>query len=236
MQETKPKNIMNRLRLFATAALAFCLCSQAFGQIRSIEWSADSFDPSMQVEMLGAPGMIYTSMGTALEFDGKGDAIFVGSVPVKGMEEFTIQMIFKPYGNAPFEQRFMHMGEYNGARIMFESRVKPDNTWYFDAFVHMGTKEESKALVNESLTHPTDRWYNLALTVSKDGIASYVDGVQQSSYPLKYDRLAIGEGVTSVGVRQNMVCWFKGAILKILVTPKVLAPDQFLKDQETLNK
>ena len=98
------------------------------------------------------------------------------------------------------------------------------------------TKEESKALVNESLTHPTDRWYNLALTVSKDGIASYVDGVQQSSYPLKYDRLAIGEGVTSVGVRQNMVCWFKGAILKILVTPKVLAPDQFLKDQETLNK
>ena len=46
----------------------------------------------------------------------------------------------------------------------------------------------------------------------------------------------IGEGFTSVGVRQNKVNWFKGDIYKLRFTPKALKPSEFLKDYEKLNK
>jgi len=200
---------------------------------KQITWSADYF-PQI-IELCGYPQIIETALGPAVEFDGVADGAFLDSVPVKGMEEVTVEMIFKPYSNAAFEQRFMHMGAYSGARIMFESRVKEDNTWYFDAFVHLGEKAKSKALIDENLTHPCDKWYNLTLVAGKEGISSYVNGVLQQSYPLPYEPV-INEGATSIGVRQNKVCWFKGAIFKVRVTEGCLKPEQFLKDQEVLNR
>jgi hypothetical protein len=35
-------------------------------------------------------------------------------------------------------------------------------------------------------------------------------------------------GKTSIGVRQNKVYWYKGAIYKIRITPKAIFPDEFL--------
>lgn len=200
---------------------------------KQIVWSADYF-PQI-TELCGYPQIIQTKLGPAVEFNGNGDGVFLADVPVKGMEEVTVEMIFKPYSNAAFEQRFMHMGAYSGARIMFESRVKEDNTWYFDAFVHLGEKAKSKALIDETLTHPCDKWYNLTLVAGKDGISSYVNGVLQQSYPLPYEAV-INEGATSIGVRQNKVCWFKGAIFMLRVTEGCLKPEQFLKEHEILNK
>ena len=113
-----------------------------------------------------------------------------------------------------------------------------------DAFVNLGTpeatpedpqpKRRSATLIDDKLTHPADRWYSLALTASKDGLVSYVDGVEQCRSDLPWLPL-VNEGFTSVGVRQNMVCWFKGDLLKIRVTPKVLKPSEFLQDHKRLN-
>jgi len=201
-------------------------------QQKSVEWTAVSH-PGIK-ELYGTPKLIDTRLGAAVEFDGEDDGVLLNSVPVAGMEEFTIEMIFKPYGNAAFEQRFLHMGEFRGARIMFESRVNEDNTWYFDAFVHLGDKANSKALIDPSKTHPTDHWYNLTLVVGRDGIESCVNGVKECSYPLPY-RPVISGGTSSVGVRQNLVCWFKGAVFKIKITPRKLLPEEFLTDYQTLN-
>ena len=51
-------------------------------------WSADSH-PAI-LEVLGSPSLIQTPLGPALEFDGTDDALMLDSVPVAGMEEFTI--------------------------------------------------------------------------------------------------------------------------------------------------
>ena len=93
---------------------------------------------------------------------------------------------------------------------------------------------QSAVLIDEQLTHPADRWYSLALVASPDGLVSYVDGVEQCRNPLPWIPL-ITEGFTSVGVRQNMVCWFKGDLLKLRVTPRVLQPEEFLQDHKKLN-
>ncbi len=198
-----------------------------------INWTADSHPEVLKV--LGEPKIIETALGSAVEFDGVDDGLFLDSVPVAGMEEFTVEMIFNQYPDSAFEQRFMHMGAYGGARVMFESRVKDDDSWYFDAFVHLGSKEKSCVLIDPSLTHPCGRWYNLTLVADGRGLRSYVDGVLQCSGDLPYEPL-VGEGCTSLGVRQNLVCWFKGAIYRLRITPSVLKPEEFLRDQDRLNR
>ena len=90
-------------------------------------------------------------------------------------------------------------------------------------------------LIDETLQHPADRWYALALTASPEGLVSYVDGVEQCRSALAWEPL-VDEGLTSVGVRQNKVCWFRGDIYKIRITPRVLRPEEFLRDQEALNR
>jgi hypothetical protein len=55
----------------------------------------------------------------------------------------------------------------------------------------------------------------------------YVNGIEGMSGNLAFAPL--GPGKTSIGVRMNRVFWFKGAILKIRFTPRVLRPEQFLK-------
>lgn len=221
--------------------LALCMTLACAAQPRTVEWSADFFPPIRS--FFGEPQVFWTSAGQAVHFDGRGDGVFVDSVPVAGMEAFTLEVIFRQDGDAAFEQRFLHIGTMD-KRILFETRVNPDKTWYFDAFVNLGTPEatpenphpvrQSAVLIDEQLTHPTDRWYSLALVASPEGLVSYVDGVEQCRNPLPWVPL-ITEGFTSVGVRQNMVCWFKGDLLRLRVTPRVLKPEEFLQDHKRLN-
>lgn len=223
------------------AACCAIACSPRTAEEGSIVWSADDH-PAVR-ELFGSPQPVETPLGTAVRFDGTGDAVFLESVPVAGMEAFTLEVVFRQDGDAAFEQRFLHIGTMD-KRILFETRVNPDRTWYFDAFVNLGAAEatpenprpqrRSAVLIDETLTHPTDRWYSLALTASPEGLVSYVDGVEQCRSELPWEPV-VCEGFTSLGVRQNLVCWFHGDIYKLRVTPRVLDPADFLQDHERLN-
>ncbi|MBR4586632.1 MAG: hypothetical protein IKO29_07835 [Bacteroidales bacterium] len=232
---------MRRILTLCAAALAALCCAAQTPAPRAITWSAD-YIPGIR-DYYGQPEVFWTSLGQAVHFDGRGDGVFLDGVPVAGMEAFTLELVFRQDGDASFEQRFLHIGTMD-KRILFETRVNPDKTWYFDAFVNLGTPEatpdnphparQSAVLIDEKLTHPADRWYTLTLTASKDGLVSYVDGVEQCRSEMPWQPL-VNEGFTSVGVRQNLVCWFKGDILKLRVTPRVLEPSEFLQDHKALN-
>ena len=208
----------------------------------SIVWTADSL-PGI-LETCGAPQRISTPAGAALHFDGEDDGLFLDAVPVAGMEALTLELVFRQESGSAFEQRFLHIGTMD-RRILFETRALPDGTWYFDAFVNLGTPDptpedprpqrRSAVLIDETLRHPADRWHTLALTASADGLVSYVDGIEQCRNPLAFSALIPAEGCTSLGVRQNRVCWFKGDIFKLRVTPRVLDPADFLQDHVILN-
>lgn len=217
-------------RTFICAALA-ALALPAFAQTTGTEWNAYNIPPI--IDFFGSPEIFSTALGQAVHFNGSTDGAFVDAVPVKGMEEFTLEVIFRQDADAAFEQRFLHIGT-TGPRILFETRVNPDGTWYFDTHVNLGSKEQSATLIAPKLTHPAGKWYNLTLVASKDGLVNYVNGVEQCRSSLPY-RPVINEGFTSVGVRQNKVCWFKGDIFMIRVTPKALTPDKFSKDYIKLN-
>ena len=234
---------MNRFLPLVLTALCAVFCTSVPGNDGTVCWTADTLPEP--IEQFGSPCRIDTPLGAALRFDGVDDGFFLDAVPVAGMPEFTLEAVFRQDGDAAFEQRFLHIGTMD-RRILFETRVKEDGTWYFDAFVNLGTPEptpdhpnpvrRSAVLIDETLTHPAGRWYDLALVASPEGLVSYVDGIEQCRSALPWTPEIPEEGLTSLGVRQNKVCWFKGDIYKIRITPRVLRPDEFLKDQDALNR
>ena len=212
-------------------AAAGLLCLTLHAQ-QSIVWDASSYPEISQIH--GQPMIIETPLGPAVEFNGSTDGVFTNSVPVAGMDEITLEVIMNQYGNCNFENRYIHMGELNGPRIMFETRVTPENLWYADFFVVMTQGTETALMIDPQKTHPTDQWYNVTLVGTKDGVKGYVNGVLEGEAPLNY-RNMINQGCTSIGVRQNLRSWFRGAVYKIRVTPRALTPDEFLTDYKALN-
>ena len=219
--------------LFAAFALVAAVACAPDNRPRTIDWQVADL-PAID-SVMGDPVHFATPLGQAVCFNGESDGYFVGENPLAGMTELTIEVIFRQHSNAKFEQRFLHMGKVNGPRVLFETRVNPDSTWYLDTYIRLdGQVKQDLVLIDPAQTHPCDRWYNLAMVVADGKATSYVDGVEQLTGEIPYRKIA--EGITSVGVRQNKVCWFDGDLYRIRITPRALTPEEFLTDHKTLNE
>ena len=191
-----------------------------------IEWIVRNFLTKSKdsVRILGKPGIISSKYGKSVIFDGKKDGIILSEMPLAGLEQFTVEAIFRPDSGGHFEQRFFHSGEIKGSRVMMELRSTPKG-WYFDAF--MNANDSKKTLADSTLLHPSNQWYHVAFVVDKGKLTTYVNGKKelQDSIPMT----PFFTGKTSLGMRQNELSWFKGAIYKIKITPKSLTPDLFTR-------
>lgn len=178
---------------------------------------------SNAIEILGNPQIVNSPYGDAVAFDGIADALFLKEMPLKELESFTVEMIFKPEVDASFEQRILHIGGITTDRMLLEIRAVEAN-WYFDGFV--ASRGNKLALAKEEMLHPLGKWYHVAFVVTPNNLTTYVNGKKelQELYTFK----PIEHGQTSIGVRMNKVTWFKGAIYKIQISPGVLKPNQFL--------
>jgi hypothetical protein len=179
--------------------------------------------PQNGVKIEGKPGILECKYGKAVTFDGSSNAIFLDSMPLTGLDQFTIELIFQPASGGNFEQRFMHLGEVQGDRVLLELR-STEAGWYFDGFIKVG--EQNCTLIDPQLLHPLDQWYHVAYVVDKGKLATFVNGKKELEgnivmAPVKGDK-------TSIGVRQNGVSWFKGAIYKIRITNEALTPGNFM--------
>ena len=171
----------------------------------------------------GKPEVIDSKYGKALLFNGLTDGIFLDQMPLAGLAAFTVEVIICPYSGGTFEQRYFHCGEIRGNRVMLELRSTPTD-WYLDAFIQSG--EQKKTLIEPAYLHPLDQWAHLAFVVDHQTQTTYVNGKKEleSNLPIE----PFSEGKTSLGVRQNKISWFRGAIYKIRISPKVLSPGQFM--------
>ena len=195
--------------------------------MQSIVWELDNLEAldGCALEASGQPVVIDCPYGKAIEFDGKQDAVFIDSNPLAGLRSFTAEVIFRPDAGGLAEQRFFHLGEADGNRVLFETRLTGDGHWYLDTFISSGTS--TCALLNESILHPVGEWYHLALPCDGREEANFVNGVKEASGAIDFASM---EGVrTALGVSLNRVCWFKGAIGRIRFTPEVLVPEEFMQ-------
>ena len=90
-----------------------------------IVWELDNLEQlgDDKLDVSGRPAVIAGPYGPAIEFDGVGDALFIGTNPLAGLEAFTIELDFRPDEGGLAEQRFLHLGEANGDRVLFETRL-----------------------------------------------------------------------------------------------------------------
>ncbi len=121
------------------------------------------------------------------------------------------------------EQRYFHAGTVKGDRSLMEMRSS-ENKWYLDGM--FDSKGKWVVLISPEFSHPLGNWYHIAFTVKNGKQATFVNGQKELEGDVEYN--PIMEGQTSIGVRQNKISWFKGAIYSIRITNKVLDPKDFL--------
>ncbi len=199
------------------------------GTPRAVTWKIDNLKKigGNKVAVIGEPRLIKTPAGKAVLFDGAHDGLLLEVNPVAGARAFTIEAVIRPDAGGSEEQRWMHIQEASADnRVMLETRVR-EGFWFLDTFIKNGAgPENSRTLLDEPFKHPVGAWYHVALVYDGAVMRNYVDGKEELSGPLTVAPLA--EGRTSVGVRQNRVYWFKGAIRTARFTPRALAPREFM--------
>ena len=172
-------------------------------------------------EVLGTPKAQTEGSRKALCFDGKSDGIFLDANPLAGWGQFTLEVLFKPDGDGPAEQRFLHIQDAQERRVLVETRVTPKRTWALDTFLR-ATDADKLTLLDHAKSQPTDAWYWAALVYDGRTMAHFVNGQKQLEGPVAFP--AMGEGRISLGVRQNKAHWFKGCIAQVRFSPVVLTP------------
>ncbi len=219
------------VNIFVTGTIIVGLLSPTsmLGQIRNpetVEWNlADLLTKPHEGQTLaGAPKVIASPRGDAAHFNGSKDAIFIDANPLIGLTQFTIEVVLCPDSGGEFEQRFLHLGEVGGDRVLLELRLIRGSQWYLDAFIRSG--RASQTLVDSTLTHPAGSWYRLAFVVDNGKTATYVDGKHELDGKIDFSPFTSGR--TSIGVRLNQRSWFKGAISRIRITPRCLTPAEFI--------
>lgn len=210
--------------------LCFAVCG--FAQTgesskRSITWKLNDLKKigGHAVEALGSPQVVKTDRGKAIQFDGIRDGIFIQNNPLAGAGKFTIEAIFRPDSGGEKEQRWLHIEDTENveSRAMLETRLN-GNEWFLDTFLKSGT--ERMPLFAENFKHSVGRWFHVALVYDGTEMRHYIDGKLELSGKLKFK--TFGTGITSIGVRQNKVFWFKGAVLKARFTNRPLDPKKFM--------
>ncbi len=227
--------LLGSLALVFVTASAHTPCSPRGQRARSREpraatqtlWIIDNLASigGHAVTVVGAPHVVESEVGRAVEFNGTGDGMFVDANPLAGLERFTIETLFAPASDGPEEQRFLHVQETGSEnRAMMETRILPDRSWCLDTFLRHDPA--SLALIDRRATHPSDTWHVAALQYDGKVMAHYVDGVREAGGPLRF--APIGAGRTSIGVRQNLAYWFKGRIRLVRITPEALPANRLL--------
>jgi hypothetical protein len=213
------------LILCCLLSLAFLGCGQK-QESSSIVWRFDNLDSidGNRPSVLGAPVVIDSPSGKAIQFDGEDDALVFDLNPLAGSSAFTLETVFRPDAGGKPEQRFIHMQEVDDHRVLIETRLTSDGQWFLDTFLKSG--ESERTLFAKEFLHPVGEWFHAALVYENGGMRHYVNGVLELEGTVTFQTMA--DGQTSAGSRLNRVFWFKGAIKEISVTPQALSPSEFV--------
>lgn len=174
------------------------------------------------VQVLGAPRPLADARHPSLCFDGQSDGLIIPVNPIEGWGAFTIEVLLRPEGDGPEEQRFLHIQDDLERRVLLETRVNGDGSWSLDTFLRADDAHKL-TLLDRAITSPTGRWHWAALVYDGRTQSHYVNGSKQLEGAVAFPPMRPGR--MSLGVRQNRVSWFKGCLSQVRFTPAALPPE-----------
>jgi hypothetical protein len=180
--------------------------------------------------LAGLPAKIHgqpsASSAEGITFNGKTDALFLATNPIEGLAEFTIEIHFRPDADGPAEQRFFHVEDQDKSRLLFETRTLAGGRWALDTFLY--TAKSKRTLLDVSKTHPCGQWTWVALRFANGHMSHAINGELELEGEVAFAPMRAG--TTSIGVRQNLVSWFKGSIREIRFHRTALALEALAHD------
>jgi hypothetical protein len=176
-------------------------------------------------EALGAPKVVALDGVRATRFDGVADGLFLPINPLAGARAFTIEVLFRPEAGGLAEQRFLHIQDEPDSRALLEIRLTPDGRWALDTFLYSTVTKGSLTLLDRTKLHSAGRWHWVALRYDGKTMTSFVDGAKELAGAVDFPPTA-ANGRVSLGVRQNKVYWFKGAIAEVRITRSALPKEK----------
>lgn len=191
---------------------------QAADSAAAVVWKVDDVRSigGRATEVIGAPRVV----ADAVVFNGESDGLLVSANPLAGLREFTVEVWFRPAEGGPPEQRFWHAQDTATSRALLETRLDGMGSWWLDTYL-MSVGKEGRPLIDPKRKHATEKWYWVALRYDGKTMAHFVNGEKEREGAVEFAPMAAGK--LSLGVRQNRVHWFKGAIREVRVTPAALA-------------
>jgi hypothetical protein len=197
--------------------LAGCAHTGATSSSKPVVWNIDNLASiaGQKPEVLGEPRPMSERGRKSLCFDGKRDGLFLPANPIDGWRQFTIEILFKPDGDGPAEQRFLHIQDEQERRVLMETRVTDQRTWSLDTFLR-DTDANKLTLLDPARVQATDQWHWAAVVYDGNTQSHYVDGRRQLAGTVIFPPMSAGR--ISLGVRQNRIHWFKGCISRVRFT------------------
>lgn len=215
---------MNTRALATLTALIFVTSSAVAEETWLVEQLATA--KRNDVEILGEPKVAKVGGRNAVVFDGTRDGLLVNASPLAESPTVTVEILFYPAGVGGKEQRFFHLQDSEGRRALLETRTDDRGNWWLDGFMRTSSDPADKGLtlIDPKLTHPVDHWYWVALRYDGHRLATFVNGTKQCEGAAQFSPM--GQGKISLGVRQNLVSWFKGAIAEVRFHREALPDDR----------
>ena len=222
-------------RTVATAFLALSTLISAGDRLRAEEtvvasasvpvvWKLDSVASigGQKPQVLGTPQVMDAAAGgPAIRFNGRSDGLILPLNPVAGWTKFTIEVLVRPDADGPQAQRFLHIADGRGSRILLETRTAEGRSWILDAFLRCG--KDHRTLRNRARRHPAEKWAWVALVYDGNQMTDYVNGVRELDGRVAFPSMATG--TISLGMRLNRIFWFKGCLKEVRFHPTALAPE-----------
>jgi hypothetical protein len=226
--------VIGRRIVLGVFVLSWCFAAGGQESEKQVTWRFEDTASlgGHATKVLGHPKVIETPMGKAIDYDGVDDALFVGVHPLAGAETWTWEMIFKPDANGNGEQRVFHLQSIDPAtgedvaeeRMLFEIRIVKGE-WCLDSFATSGGQR--LPLLNCEKRYPFGKWYRVTTVYDGKMLRNYVGDELQGEGEVKL--VPQRSGHSSVGVRINLVDYYKGAIYSSRFTRSALGVGDFLK-------
>jgi hypothetical protein len=174
------------------------------------------------------PTLIETSQGKAAFFDGINDGILLNCNPIGSATEFTLEVILFPDSTATQTQpRFLHIRRTTdqNRRITMETRILANKQWILDTYIRSEISQCTQ--LDSSYTHTSGEWHHTAIVYGNHTMKQYIDGILQRSDTVTYLPMDTDNPKISIGVRQDKLYFFKGAIRLIKISKRALVPEEF---------
>jgi hypothetical protein len=191
----------------------------------AVVWKLDNFASigGHKPEVLGAPQVTDEApSGRALRFGGRNDGLVLPVNPLAGRATFTIEVLLMPEIDGAPAQRFLHIEDESGSRILMETRMRGGKSWSLDTYLHSDVGKDNCPLLDTRKLHAAGRWVWVALAYNGRMMTHYVNGVKELEGEVVFTPMTGGQ--TSLGVRLTRAFWFHGSIQEVRFHSTAIEP------------